>query len=104
MPLFFYIYLNISKRIMVIFISRIENLKEKEVINIRDGVRLGYVSDIEINVQTGRVINIIVSCVCKLFGIFGKESEYIIRWCEIIKIGDDIILVDINTNEALIEL
>lgn len=84
--------------------ARVESIKKKEVINIRDGVRLGFVSDVEINIKSGCIVNIIVSCVCKVFGIFGKESEYIINWCEVKKIGDDIILVDVKLDEALIEV
>lgn len=80
---------------------RIEELQEKEVINIRDGIRLGFVSDIQIDTKNGCVVSIIVANSCKVFGIFGKEEEYIIPWCNIKKIGDDIILVDIDTEKAL---
>lgn len=81
--------------------SRIEDLQQKEVINIRDGLRLGYVSDIEIDIKTGCVLSIIVISSCKVFGIFGKQEEYVIPWCDIKRIGDDIILVDININKCL---
>ncbi len=81
--------------------ARIADLQEKEVINIRDGIRLGFVSDVEIDTRNGCILSIIVTCSCKIFGIFGTEQEYIIPWCDIKKIGDDIILVDINTEKAL---
>ncbi|MDE6357420.1 MAG: YlmC/YmxH family sporulation protein [Eubacteriales bacterium] len=81
--------------------ARIADLQEKEVINIRDGIRLGFVSDVEIDTVNGCVLSIIVASSCKVFGIFGTEQEYIIPWCNIKKIGDDIILVDINTEAAL---
>ncbi len=76
--------------------SRIADLQEKEVINIKDCIRLGYISDIEIDIRKGNVINIIVQGDGKIFNFFGKESEYIIPWDNIKKIGDDIILVDIE--------
>lgn len=81
--------------------ARIADLQEKEVINIRDGIRLGFVSDVEIDTVNGCILSIIVVSSCKVFGIFGTEQEYIIPWCNIKKIGDDIILVDINTESAL---
>lgn len=81
--------------------ARIADLQEKEVINIRDGVRLGYVSDVEIDIKTGCVLCIIVVGSCKVFGIFGTDEEYIIPWCDIKKIGDDIILIDIDINKCL---
>lgn len=81
--------------------TRIADLQEKEVINIRDGIRLGFVSDVEIDTVNGCILSIIVPSSCKVFGIFGTEQEYIIPWCNIKKIGDDIILVDINTEKAL---
>lgn len=80
--------------------TRIEKLQEKEVINIKDGMRLGYVTDIEIEVNTGKVINLIVINCCKVLGIFGKEEEHIIPWCNIKKIGDEIILVEIEIEKC----
>ncbi len=81
--------------------ARIEDLKQKEVINIQDGSRLGFVSDVDINVKTGCIINIIVDGPCKVFGLFGKDTEYVINWCDIKKIGDDIILVDVDVDCVL---
>lgn len=85
----------------MIFMARIEDLKQKEVINIQDGSRLGFVSDVDINIKTGCIINIIVDGPCKVFGLFGKDTEYVIGWCDIKKIGDDIILVDVDVDCVL---
>lgn len=81
--------------------TRIQTLQEKEVININDGAKIGFVADIEIDVQTGKVISIIVLNSYKTFGFFGKTQEYIIPWCEIKKIGDDIILIDVDLEKCL---
>ena len=45
---------------------------------------------------TGKIDAIILPGVGKLFGILGKESEFIIPWDKIRKIGEDIILVDLD--------
>ncbi len=80
---------------------RICDLKEKEVINFRDCERLGYVGDVEFNICTGCLEKLIVPGPCKIWGILGRESEYIIPWRCIKQIGADIILVDICTEDCL---
>ena len=82
---------------------RIYDMKQKEVVNIRDGCRLGFICDIEVDLTDGMIKNIIVPGQGKLFGILGREMEYVIAWCQISKIGADIILVDIDTNKCLKE-
>ena len=72
--------------------TRITDLGSKEVINLCDGARLGYVNDIEIDSDCGRVISIIVPGTCGWK--FWKRQDYIIPWEAIQTVGDDIILVD----------
>ncbi|MBS5704019.1 MAG: YlmC/YmxH family sporulation protein [Butyricicoccus pullicaecorum] len=72
---------------------RIADLRCKEVINLCDGCRMGYVGDVEIDVVCGRVIALVVPGRCRFFGLFGREEDFIIPWEAIDKIGDDIILV-----------
>ena len=72
----------------------INGLKTKEVINISDGARLGYVSDVEIDLQDGRLTAIIVPGAYRMMGFLGKEDDVIIKWENIKKIGDDIIIID----------
>ena len=73
---------------------RIRNLRCKEVINVCDGCRLGFVSDVDIRLPEGQVAAIVVYGPCRFFGIFGPREEYYIPWECIQRIGDDIILVD----------
>jgi YlmC/YmxH family sporulation protein len=80
---------------------RMCELREKEVINCRDGERLGYVCDIEFDINTGIITKLIVPGPCKIWGILGRDHEYVIAFCNIKQIGSDVILVDIDINEAL---
>ena len=73
-------------------------LRELEVINICGGERLGYPCDFEIDLDTGKILALIVP-VCNGFPIFGKKDEFIIAWCNIECIGEDAILVKIPQNE-----
>lgn len=82
---------------------RIYDMKQKEVINSNDGIRLGFISDIEVDLQEGKLIKLIVPGPAKLFGMFGRGKEYQIPWDSIKKIGEDIILVEINVDESLVE-
>lgn len=81
--------------------ARIFELRDKEVINCHDGARFGYICDVEIDIDSGEVISIIIPGPGKVFGLLGHETEYIISWDCITKIGEDIILVDIETKKAL---
>ena len=69
-------------------------LKQKEVININDGKRLGLVSDVEINMETGNLEAIVIPASGKFLSFFSKESDIVINWTSIKKIGVDVILVD----------
>ena len=82
---------------------RISELREKEVINCRDCKRLGYVCDIEFDICTGHITHIIVPGPCKVWGIFGRDQEYVISCSNIKQIGADIILVDIDAEKCLVK-
>jgi len=73
-----------------------QDLKNKEVINIYDGKSLGFVYDIEINLEKGVIEGIIVPAQKSFFSFFGlKDNDYVIKWKDIKRIGDDVILVDV---------
>lgn len=69
-------------------------LRNKEVIHIGDGERMGFVSDLEIDTVTGRIISVSVPGAYKYFGVFGKEPDRRIPWEQIKKIGDDLIIIE----------
>lgn len=80
---------------------RLCEIRQKEVINCKDGERLGFVGDIIINCVNGCVEKIIVPGPCKLWGFLGRDSEFVIPWNCICQIGTDVILVDIDAEKAL---
>ena len=75
---------------------RLAELRYREVINICTGHRLGYVSDIEMEMHTGKICALIVPGPCKFFGLFGREDDYFLPYECISKMGDDIILVEVS--------
>jgi len=76
------------------------DLQCKEVICIGSGQRLGFVSDVQIDIPEGNICAITVPGPCRLFGIARRRDEYIIPWNCIKKIGPDIVLVDCKPNEC----
>ena len=71
------------------------DFKHKEVINIKDAKRLGYVQDVTADFKTGTITNIIVPGQSSFFNIFYTGNEITIQWTCIKAIGDDLILVEI---------
>lgn len=80
---------------------RMEQLREKEVINIRDGARIGFLGDIEVDTKTAALTALIVHGKLRLFGLLGREEDITIPWNQIQLIGDDIVLVDLPLTEQL---
>ena len=73
---------------------RLSDLRYREVINISTGARLGYVSDVIFDLHQGRITALIVPGPSRFFGIFGRESDYVLPWESITQMGSDIILID----------
>lgn len=80
---------------------RICELREKEVINTCDCKRLGCVTDVVIDLCRGSLEAIIIPGPGKICGFLGSDSEYIIPFECIKKMGDDIILVEICEEKFL---
>lgn len=75
-------------------LNRFSELRQKEVIHICQGARLGYIHDLCIDLESGRVLSVIVPGPCRFLGLFGRDSEYVIPWGCIRRIGEDLILVE----------
>ena len=73
---------------------RLSDLKYKEVINLKDGQRLGCVCDAEIDPESGQITALVVPGPCRVMGMFLREEDYVLPWDCITRLGDDILLVD----------
>ena len=73
---------------------RFTDLRCKEVINICDGCRLGYVGDVECQLPEGQMTALIVPGPSRFLGLFGREDDYVLPWECISRVGQDIILVE----------
>ncbi len=75
---------------------RLVEMREKQVVCIKDGTILGLVGDVEVDTCNGCLKHIIVFGRKKCFGLFGRETDYRIPWESIQVIGEDSILVDFS--------
>lgn len=80
---------------------RMGDLRNKEVINVKDGSRVGFVSDVELDTKTAGLTALVVYGRLRLFGILGREPDTVIPWKSIVLIGDDTVLVDHMEAQAL---
>lgn len=78
----------------------LSDMRQKEVINIRDGSRLGYIYDFEIDLDKGVVIALVLPGQGRILGLFGKNNDLIIDWKKIVRVGHDIILVDLDMEQS----
>ena len=71
---------------------RFSELRCREVICLADGKRLGYISDLEIETECGKIVALILPGQGKWKG-FLSGAEYRVPYQEIAGIGSDLILV-----------
>ena len=71
----------------------LSELRCKEVICLASGKRLGYISDLELDLSCGKVVALLLPGPKKFRG-FLSSGEYRVPWQEIASIGSDLILVN----------
>ena len=71
------------------------DFKHKEVINIKNGQRLGFVQDVCADLKTGRITSIIVPGSSKPFNFMVQNNDIVITWDKIRCIGETVILVEL---------
>lgn len=74
----------------------ISEFQMKDVVDVSNGKKLGSIGDIDINVTNGKIQAIIIGGSGRVLGFFGKEEEISIPWRNIVKIGEDVILVRLS--------
>ena len=76
------------------------DLQCKEVICLQSGQRLGFVSDVLVELPEGKVCALVIPGPCRLLGLAGQRDDFIIPWDSIRRIGPDIILVDTRPEDC----
>ena len=60
--------------------TRFTELQCKEVICVNDGRRLGFITDVKVEVPEGNIIAIVVPGPCRFLGLVGRSDDYLIPW------------------------
>ncbi|MDA8443411.1 MAG: YlmC/YmxH family sporulation protein [Peptococcaceae bacterium] len=77
---------------------RISDLRMRDVVNVSDGRRLGFLKDIDIDLEMGKIKALVLPGQGKFWGLFNpRTDDVVIPWDKIRKIGVDVILVDAST-------
>ena len=71
---------------------RLSDLQSKDIISVNDGKKIGTIIDVVVN-DDGQIDCLVVEC-GKFFSRF-SHSELEIKWGQVKKIGEDVILVSI---------
>ena len=82
---------------------RVSDIMDKEIINVKNGKKMGFITDIDIDVNEGRVVSF--STTGEGSGGFfsrGVDME-VIFWNDILKIGCDTIIVNIGSEKIGID-
>ena len=57
---------------------KLSEISSKDVINDEDGVKLGKIVDAEIDVATGKIVNVTIYRGFKFFNVFGSKDNVLI--------------------------
>ena len=71
---------------------RLSELQNKEVVNILDGRNIGNIIDAKVDLQSGEIVSLIVETKGKIIS-FSRNEESEVKWQNIERIGEDVILV-----------
>ena len=83
--------------------EKYSDIRQKEVVNLKDGRCLGAVEDLLIEICSGRITGFIVHPVGKLCSFLKRGEEIVIPWCNVLKIGSDVILVETDCFQEKME-
>lgn len=72
---------------------RIADLRNKQVVCIKNGCVLGFIYDVEFSTSDGSLTSIIIPGRPRFFGLFGHDEDIVIPWSEIEVIGQETVLV-----------
>lgn len=79
--------------------SRGIDFKQKEVININNGKILGFITDVDAELDKGEIKSIVVAGTGGFLKSLSGKNNITISWSNIVLIGEDVILVDIKNSK-----
>lgn len=71
-------------------------LEMKDIINLSDGAKLGPVKDLHIDIETGKVVALVLQAPRRYMGLMRSGRDMVIPWDLVKKFGLDTVLVDLQ--------
>ncbi len=71
---------------------KLSDLQSKNLVNVVDGKNIGNIIDIKIG-QNGNIESLIIETKNGFFSFLNKDLDLEVLWTNIVKIGEDVILV-----------
>lgn len=75
---------------------KLSELQKKDIVDIKTGRKIGKIVDIEFDISSGYMIKFIIESNGILKNIFSSNEDIVIRFSQIKKLGEDVILIDIS--------
>ncbi len=75
---------------------KLSELQKKDIVSIRDGKKIGKIIDVEFDTKSGYMIHFVIEKAHYLKSIFSQSEELTIKFTQIKKMGEDVILIDIS--------
>ncbi len=79
-------------------ICRLSDLRRKEVVDLQNGEKLGFVDDFELETETASVLSLVLLGRERLWGLLRREPDLVIPFDRVRLIGKDTILVALSQN------
>lgn len=75
---------------------KISELQRKDIVNLNNGKKIGRIVDVEIDANNGSMISLIVEKGKYFKNLFNSDSEVLVKFNQIKKMGEDVILIDLS--------
>lgn len=81
--------------------ERLTHLREKEVVNLRDGTKVGFVTNMELGLdgKTGRVVCLVIPRRRSWPVLLKGRKEVQIPWHKVRRVSGELIIVDFELKE-----
>lgn len=75
---------------------RLSDLQNKNLVNIDNGKNVGTIVDVDIDYENGKIKSFIIESKSNFLSFINKDIDTEIKWENIEKIGEDVILVNVK--------
>lgn len=75
---------------------KLSELQRKDIINIKDGKKVGRIIDVEFDSSNGYMIKFVIERTHFVRSLLSTSENLSIKFTQIKKLGEDVILIDIS--------